>query len=183
METKNALEFFFNKQRDFWQSKYGIFPKLPYNKAIHECMIIPNTNKKGYIQWKPIPQEEKVDFSELEARLNITINPQIKQYFTSYWFLSLIGEIDDTTLDFLIIPYGINIMNLVERHYNLGKTNFPDEDVCFELGFADVNGDDSYLIYVDNETTMVKCVQLEDDNVIEMGALDEVISKMDVCEA
>ena len=178
---KNILEHFFNRQRDYWQSEDGTYPQLPYNNAMNECMIVQNSlDDDGYIQWKPVLQEERVDYSELETRLNIKINPKIKQYFTSYWFLSLIGKLGETTLDFLCVPYGVNILNLVEEHYNLGKRNFPDENACFEFGFADIDGDDSYLIYVDNETTIVKCVQIEDNVSIELGVLEDVISKMDV---
>ena len=181
MEIKKAMEIYFDKQRDFWQSKYGIYPKLPYNSAIDKRMIVPDSlTDSGYIQWKPLLQEENVDFSEIEARLGIKINPKIRQYFNSYWFLSLIGDIDDATLDFATLPYGIDIVELAERCYLSGIDKFSDEKVHFELGFADIDGDDSYLIYVENETAMVKCVQVEDNIVIEMGALEDVISKMDV---
>ena len=184
MEIKKAMEIYFDKQRDFWQSKFGTLPKVPYNNEnqINNPTIIPDSvDEEDYVEWQPITQEvENIDFSELEARTGIKINPKIKQYYNSYWFLSLVGEIDNTILDFSTIPYGIDIVGLAERCYLSGIEKFPDGRAHFGLGYAYVDGDDSYLIYVENETTIVKCLQVEDNIVIEMGALEDVISKMDV---
>lgn len=179
MNVKSAFEICFMKQRDFWQSNYGVFPRTPYNIAINERMIIPNSLNNGYIQWQPLRQETSVDLSALEQKLNLSIHPQIKQYFTSYWFLSMIGDIDNITLDFRSVPYGIDILKLVEECCATGVNNLPKGNIHFELGYASVENDDSYLIYIDNETAGVKCVQPEDNDVKELGSLEYVISEME----
>ena len=184
MAIKDALENFFIKQRDFYQTNYGTFPTAPYNDEDEQSnpTIIPDSlDEEDYIQWKPVLQNQLIDFSDLEKKYNITINPQIKQYFTTYWFLSdIAGVISDTTLYFRAVPYGINVLDLVENCYNNTKYKFSNNSILLQIGFAVVGGDDSYLIYVDNETTNVKCVQLEDEDVIELGTLEEVLATMAV---
>ena len=180
MTTKEAFEIYFKKQRDFWQSNYGIFPRIPYNKAINESLLIPGSLRNGYVQWQPLQQETKVDLSDLEQRLNLSIHPQIKQYFTSYWFLSLIGDIGNITLEFCSVPYGMDILKLVEECYVTGVKNFPTGNIYFEFGYASVDNDDSYLIYIDNEEAGVKCIQIEDNIKIELGSLEYIISEINV---
>ena len=180
MGMKNALEIYFKKQREYWQAKYSTFPQMPYNKAIDECMIIPNSLKDGYIQWQPIPQDKTVDFSGLERKLNLSIHPRIKEYFTSFWFLSVVGNVGGKILEFTTVPYGINIPEQVENCYKFGVGKFPNDDVHFELGSALIDDDDSYLIYVDNENAQIKCLQPEDNAVITIGSLEETITVMKV---
>ena len=180
MGMKNAFEIYFKKQRDYWQAKYSSFPQMPYNKAINGRMIIPNTIKEGYVQWQPVLQDRSVDFFLLEKELNLFIHPHIKEYFTSYWFLSLVGLFGNNKLRFTIIPCGIDILELAEESIKWGMKNFPEKKNQFELGFATVDGDDSFLIYVDNKTTYVNLVQLEDGIEISLGVLEKVISEMEV---
>ena len=180
MNIEDAFKIYFKKQYDYWQSNYGSSPRAPFNKSIDKHMIIPNSLNNGYIQWQPLRQEVSVDLSDLEQRLNLSIHIQIRQYFTSYWFLSLDGAIGNITLDFCSIPYGMDITKLIEECYAIGAKNSPAGNIYFELGYASVDGDDSYLIYVDNETACVRCVQLEDNIVMEIGTLEKVISEMDV---
>ena len=183
MEIKEAMEIYFEKQLKYLQSEYGNYPETPYGEEINEIMIVENSlDNENYIQWKPVKQDKSIDFLKLESKLNITINSKIKQFFSSYWFLSMVGDIGDIELHFIPIPYGINVLDLIEEYYSYGKQNFPDSGICFELGNANVDGDDSYLIYVDNETTIVKCVQVIDNVSIELGTLEKVISEMEAGE-
>jgi len=179
MNIRSAFEIYFRKQQDFWLLNYKIPPRVPYNKAINERMIIPGSLSNGYVQWQPLQQEAKVDLSDLEQRLKLLIHPQIKQYFTSYWFLSLIGDIGNATLDFRSIPYGIDIIKIIEECYKTGVNYSKSGNIYFEFGYASVDNDDSFLIYVDNKSAGVRCVQLEDNIVIELGSLEYVISEMD----
>ena len=143
-------------------------------------MIVSDSLNNGYIQWRPLRQEKNLDLSDLEKRLNVSIHTQIRQYFTSYWFLSLDGAIGNITFDFCSIPYGIDIPKLIEECYTIGAKNSPTGSIYFEFGYASVDGDDSYLIFVDNKTAAVICTLLEDDIVMELGSLEKVISEMDV---
>ena len=116
MEIKNAMEIYFNKQREFWQTNFGTFTELSYHDKIDECMIIPDSlNNEGNIQWQPVLQITSIDFSELEKNLDLNIHHQIKQFFTSYWYLSLIGIIENTVLYFVSIPYGRDVLKLVKN--------------------------------------------------------------------
>ena len=184
METKEALERFFIKQHEFYQTNFGTFPTAPYNDEDEQSnpTIIPGSlDEEEYIQWKPVSQNILVDFTEFEKKNNIKLNSQIKQYFTTYWFLSdIAGVISETTLYFKAVPYGINILSLVENCFINAKDMFSDNNTFFQIGFAVVGGDDSYIIFVDNATAAVKCVQLENKNVIELGTLSEVLITMAV---
>ena len=180
MGMKNAFEIYFKKQHEYWQSRYATFPQVPYNKSIDERMIIQNTKKDGYIQWQPIPQDTGVCFSNLEKKLNLTIHPRIKEYFSSYWFLSMVGKVAEGNLEFTAIPYGINIVGLVEESYSHGVGKFPNGGVNFELGSAIIDDDDSFLIYVNNNNASIKCLQPEDKTVIVFGSLEETITIMKV---
>lgn len=180
MSIKNALEIYFNNQREYWQAKYQTFPQMPYNKAIDERMIVKDSLKDGYIQWQPILQDKTVDFSDLERELNFSIHPHIKEYFTSFWFLSMVGTLNGNTLRFTTIPYGVNIIDLVKESCKWGSINFSDDKNQFELGFAKIGNDDSYLLYVDNDTASIRCIQLEENIELHLGDLDKVISKLEV---
>ncbi|MCL2080097.1 MAG: SecY-interacting protein Syd [Oscillospiraceae bacterium] len=180
MSMKNTLEIYFQKQREYWQEKYQTFPQMPYSKAIDERMIVKDSLKDGYIQWQPIHQNNTVDFTALERKLNISIHPRIKEYFTSFWFLSMVGTIKGNILRFTAVPYGISIIDLVNESYRWGSTNFVENKKQFEFGFAKIGNDDSYLLYVDNDTASIRCIQLEENIELHLGDLDKVISKMEV---
>jgi hypothetical protein len=174
------MEIFFGKQLEYWLSHYSSYPKTPYNESLDKRMLIENSFENGYIQWKPLRQDTSVDFSSIEDKLKVSFHPQIKEYFASYWFLSMIGRIDDKQLRFTIIPSGINIINLIEDRVKWVIQNFPNRSAQIELGFATVNGDDSYLIYVDNATANVSCVQMEDKHEVMLDTLEKVIAEMEV---
>ena len=191
LEIKNALENYFDKQRGFWQSSFGTFPQKPYDEKCEDNpTIIPNTlDEEDYVQWHPVEQTPSIDFSKLEQKLNCMINPKIKQLFTSYWYYDLVGVLNNVTVNyscirlvlyFVPIPYGIEVLELLEDCYNYADSKFHNKNIHFEIGIALVGGDDSYLLYIDNETTMVKCVQISDQIVIEVGFLEDVLSNMDV---
>ena len=57
-------------------------------------------DEEGYIQWQPMPQKEPVDFHTIENRIGFQLNTELKAYYSSYLFFSLLGSFDHNCLDF-----------------------------------------------------------------------------------
>jgi hypothetical protein len=176
---KEAFDIYFSGLNKFWRDRYGTFPKVPNRKTIDNSLVIPNSLEKGYVQWQPRLQQKSYDFRELQKEIGCDIHPQIIDYFTTYWFLGLNGNINDVNLDLRILPSTIDVNKLIKECYNLALQNFSDKETCFEIGNACIDEDDNFLVYVSNSTCEVFCMQFDINRRVKVtSSLYELISNL-----
>lgn len=173
MSMKEAFDICFKKQKDFWNKQFGNGPKCPYsgNKISEDDLFIEGTiDNEGYAEWKPKLQTQTVDFETIENELGFKLHLQLKEYFSTYWFMNLVGRINDITVYFKALPCKLNVETAIKESYiNPSITEeckISLNDVAlFNLGTVDVAGNDSYTFCFDNNTAEVMYIDFVDSQI------------------
>ena len=201
MNMKEAFDIYFERQRLFWLEKFKTYPKVPLNLRLSkgiEPLIVAGTSvdSDGYVQWQPKLQSKSVDFVNLEEELGFKIHSDIKDYFSTYYFLEMIGRLDinecasipfvrnittsnisgENTqyIDFYFnkIPFSSEITTLIKGCY-VADNNCYKREIdniknipIFEIGFITIKGNDSNSLCVSNETGEIICVQFQEKRAI-----------------
>lgn len=184
MSMKEAFENFFAKMNNLWNENMNCYPKYPYIEKyqpnILKKLFIPGTYSNGYVQWQPKLQDNNVNFEEVERELGCKIHSQIKDYFSTYWFLRLNGKVGENIIYLNPIFPNVDILSIVKNCIEKGKYHYQQSEIFFAIGFASVDGDDSYGVCVNNETCEVTCVQFQDRISIKIAdSLEELLNIMD----
>ena len=80
-----------------WQVETNTLPKIKYDAYMSELtnMYVGKPDSEERIQWKYVPVNRILDFSDLEAEYDIQLPADLKDYYNSYFFLELNGFIDN----------------------------------------------------------------------------------------
>ena len=62
---------------------------------------VAENDKFDELEWQLKLQTEPIDFKAIEEELGFSVNPQIKEYLSTYWFLPFEGSTD--TVDQLVL--------------------------------------------------------------------------------
>ena len=186
MSMKEAFDVYFTKLNIYWQNNYGCFPKIPYNEKyqpmLKKDLFIPGTYQQdGYVQWQAKLQTENINFSNIEETLDITINSQIKDYFSTYWFMSLNGSFDKSFFRLPPVQPGIDIISTVVLYRKKGMVDYFDSGDYFSFGTAQIDGDERCGIYINNNSGEVICVQWDYRKSFHLADdLEKFICSMDI---
>ena len=103
MNVKEALETFFENNTQSWKRVWGTAPRIPINeKYLNSGLIIEGSiNKENEGEWLPKLQTSTIDFSAIELKLGFNINPQLKDFLSTYWFMPLEGK--TTKVDHIVL--------------------------------------------------------------------------------
>lgn len=165
--VKEAMEYFLTKHNIGYLYKWRTFPKCPIRKDMVDCgLVISEPDRDGYYQWKPQKQTAPVDFAGIEAKLGFSIHKDIKSLVSSFFYFTLGGDMDEKNFD---IPPLLPITNIekyvldrFEKESYAGDYDFMLEGHFFHLGGACVDGDDSFVLEINNETGEVLAVEYMD---------------------
>lgn len=154
MNMKEAFEIYFNNLIYGYKKEYGTYPKTVYLKQcdMKGIYISGTLNSEGYAEWQPVLQDEPIIFEDLESELGFKIHPDIKKYFTIFWFMLLAGNRGDEQYCLVSIEPNINIKELVKRCYKNGDIEYMKPGVYCAIGDADIDGNQDCGIYVNNST-------------------------------
>lgn len=89
---KSYLEQFIEAEKEMYESPYS---KVPYNEDEPSDLYVGEIDEDGWIGWQYAPADRVIDFSGLEKEYNIHIPEELKEYYNSYYFLSLDGFWED----------------------------------------------------------------------------------------
>ncbi len=164
MSMKDAFDAFFEKNSNSWKKAWGTLPRASKNdKYKNSSLIINKDNIKDEFEWQPELQDKHIDFSAIEKELGFEINPQIKAFLTTYWFMPLEGKtstVDQLVLDELLPKTQVDFSQYVKDCFNKKQYHYLDTGEYFLIGsFCCINGNDSYMVHVNNETGEVTAVQ------------------------
>ncbi len=165
--VKDAMEYFLIKHNIGYLYKWRTFPHCSIRKDIVDCgLVISEPDRDGYYQWKPQEQTVSIDFTSIEAKLGFSVHKDIKALVSSYFYFTLGGDIDDKNFD---IPPLLPITNIekyvldrFEKESYAGDYDFILKGHFFHLGGACIEGDDSFVLEVNNETGEVLAVEYMD---------------------
>ena len=159
-------------------------PTIPNCEKYANCpLTISTVNGEKDLEWQPKLQTEPIDFKPLEEELGFSINPQIKEYLSTYWFLPLEGSTDTVeqlVLDEVLPKPQQKFLEDVKFFFNKKELHYMSEGEYFLIGgFCMIERDDSYLVHVDNDTGEVFAVQNFDKVSIKIAdSIEDLLKKM-----
>lgn len=186
MSMKEAFDTFFEEMTQNYLNEWGVPPQAPCNEKRRPTglFLLETLNNEGYAQWKPRLQEKPFSFDSVEKELGFSIHPQIKEFLSTYWFLPLEAKIltENSKISLTlrgITPYTsledvlLNNFNCIEAHY-LTDHNY------FLLGtYCKIDGVDSYLVQVNNDTCEVTAVEVMDKRSVHLAdSIEDLLCNM-----
>ncbi|MBQ7046986.1 MAG: SecY-interacting protein Syd [Oscillospiraceae bacterium] len=184
MSMKEAFETFFEKNNNSWKNQWGTLPTVSKCEKYANCPLITSTvNGENELEWQPKLQTEPIDFKPLEEELGFSINPQIKEYLSTYWFLPLEGSTDivnQLVLEEVLPKPQHKFLEDVKFSFNKKELHYISDGEYFLIGgFCCIEEDDSYLVHVDNDTGEVFAVQNFDKVSIKIAdSIEELLLNM-----
>lgn len=157
MSMKEAFDSYFKKLEAFCRKENGCMPKVVYLEKcdLHEIYINGSLDGEGYAEWQPILQNQFTDFDEVEKELGFKINEQIKQYFTTYWFMQMYGNYNGNECYFNKIVPNANIKKIILQSYHSGNIDYMKQKKYFFIGDVDNSEHEDCGLYIDNSTCQV----------------------------
>jgi hypothetical protein len=183
---KEAFETFFEEMTQNYLKKKGVPPKAPCNEEKYPTglFLLDTLDDNGYAQWKPKLQEKPVSFDAVEKELGFSIHPQIKAFLSTYWFLALDGRIQTPSEKVVLRLNGLTpYSDLNERiiySFDNAQTHYLSDHKYFLIGtYCVINGNDSYLVQVNNDTCEVTAVDVMDRRSVKLAnSIEELLMNM-----
>lgn len=130
------------------------FPKREFDPEwLSKCQN-DTVDSDGLVGWRPVEQQQRVDFSGLENALELHIHPDIKEYYGSFWSGSLEATCDEGHVSLIQLwnPQDFDrlIANLIG--HSLAKKRLKQS---FTVFFANTGPDSEYFLSIDNESGTV----------------------------
>ncbi len=194
MSMKEAFDSYFKKLEESCKKQNGCMPKVVYleNCDLHGIYIGGSLDSEGYAEWCPVLQNQFDGFDEVEKELGFKINEQVKQYFTTYWFMQMYGCYNGNSCYFNKIVPNTDIKKLILKSYNSGNIDYMDPEKYFCIGDVDNQEYEDCGLYVNNSTCQVVGIDwdgasdcdftrpLSEFMFIVCDSLEELINKMEV---
>lgn len=186
MRMKEAFDTFFEEMTQNYLKKKGVPPKAPCQEEKYPTglFLLDTLDDNGYAQWKPRLQEKAISFENIEKKLGFPIHPQIKEYLSTYWFLALDGRIQTQSRKIVLRLNGLTPYNDLDERIISGfdneQTHYLSDHKYFLIGtYCMIDGNDSYLIHVNNDTGEVTAVEVIDKISIKLAdSIEELLMKM-----
>ncbi len=100
-------------------------------------------------------QNQSIDFDEVEEELGFKINEQIKQFFTTYWFMQMYGNYNGNECYFNKIVPNADIKTIILKSYRSGNIDYMKPHNYFHIGDVDNIDHEDCGLYVDNSSCQV----------------------------
>lgn len=126
MTVKEALTVRFNYMMQYYAKTKEGYPQIPWNSNVDSKIYVGNKKESGWISWKPIEKDIKEDFLEIEKELGVQIHEDIKEYYNSFWFLSLTVPINGHNYIMKNVAPGREFFGLL-RQWKECKNYFKDD--------------------------------------------------------
>jgi len=153
---ENAVKEYYKKLDKLWSDKRKTHPLIPYIEKIEPYnMYIGPKNQSDYVEWIIQKNSKVVDFSKIEKAIEIELKNEIKQYFSSYWFLNMTGLYENIIVSFTPITPLVDISVFIRERFNIAKEQNRNTDKI-EIGIVEIDHDDGYLLLFDNSTGYVE---------------------------
>lgn len=152
---KNAISNYYLKLDALWLEKRKSNPKIPFNSKMPEFMYYGEKSESGYISWRIHEIKRTFNFIVLDNKIGFNLNSEIKQYFSSYYFLMMKGDIDNIKINLTPITPLIDIETFFSERVRISKEENKDIQKIV-IGTAEIDGADGYLINYDNRSGEVE---------------------------
>ena len=155
---QQAYQKYFEELNALYDRVFGTKPTVPYSEEICQNMLIGNPDDDDEIQWSPRRQSYELDWDNIEEKLGFALNIELKEFYNTFFFLSMSGMFGSAELHFHRIDGSEPVENVILRNYTDAQYFFPGTE-CFILGNAVINNDDGYFIFFENNTGRLFCFE------------------------
>lgn len=186
MSMKEAFDTFFEEMTQNYIKERGVPPKAPCDESFRPTglFLLDTLDNKGYAQWKPRLQDKIFSFDNVEKELGFSIHTQIKEFLSTYYFLSLDGKIQSSRGKVTLRLNGITPYTVLDRliiyNFDSEETHFMHDCKYFLIGtYCMIGGNDSYLVQVNNDTGEVTAVDVMDRISVKLAdSIEELLFNM-----
>ena len=184
MSMREAFDIFFENNNKSWRRAWGTLPRVPRcDKYRQSSLIVAENDKFDELEWLPKLQEKRIDFNSLEEDLEFRIHPQIKDFLSTYWFMPLEGKtdkIDHLVLHELLPQSQYELLKITKCYFNKKEYHYRNDGNYFLIGdFCCIDGNDSYMVHINNDTGEVFAVQNFDKISIKIAnSIEELLGEM-----
>ncbi|MBU3107988.1 SecY-interacting protein Syd [Clostridium gasigenes] len=175
MSVKTALDKYFKEMiQEYSKTKQGL-PMRPKRSIGNDAIYVGECDDEGWCRWKPMKKKEADNFDKLEELFEIKFNENIKEYYNSYWFLSLEGSIKKKNINLEPVVPGNELTSFIKKVQGY-KQAHNNELAYIPIGAEEERG---YLIVMENSTGKIK-IENHDKGTYRIMAnnLEELISSI-----
>ena len=164
MNMKEAFDSYFKKLSLSNQEHTGHMPKVVYIKQcnLNGIYLMDTLDNYGYAEWQPVLQKGDFNFIELETKLGFSINPDIKDFYSTSWFMQLYGNYNGYNVFIDKIPPNCDLEHSILSAYNHGDHDYMNPGIFFCIGDVDSDLLEDCSLYVENNTGCVYGVDWND---------------------
>lgn len=172
--VKEAMEYFFARNNVAYLKQWRSFPYYPVDEDEIDCgLVISEPNSDGYCQWQPMLQNKTVDFVGIESKLGFEIHEDIKELISRYYYFALDADIEEVNVR-------INALLPEDDMEQVILARFDKEEYCdgyefvlkgrfFLIGSCCIEGDDGFVLEVNNDTGEAFAVEYEDKRHVKIA--------------
>ncbi|MEL0628647.1 SecY-interacting protein [Psychromonas aquatilis] len=83
-QIQEQLSALYQRHQALWETTFNTLPETEFdNEWLSPCQV--GEACDGMINWQPVPRQEKVDFSNIESALEVTLHPSIEALFCGFY--------------------------------------------------------------------------------------------------
>lgn len=182
MRMKEAFSSYFKKQHEYYKRVYGTRPSVCYTGALNQDLLISAPTKNGEVEWLPKLQTATIEWEEIEKNIGFNLSDELRDYYSTYAFLSLAGKFGSAYLYFQPIDATEDVTITVLRQFTDAQFVFHGTQI-FLIGNATINDDDNYFIYYDNKIGKLFCYESDTEKQVLISySLYQTINDMEALD-
>lgn len=176
---KEAFDKYFEKLNKLYAEEFGTKPTVSFSETYNNNIFISEPDEYGEAEWEPKLQETAIDWNRLEEELKFKICDELKAYFSTYSFAQLEGDFGKISLCFDPVDLEERVEDSVKNAYKTAQYLYPGSEI-FALGMAEINDDDGYTIYFNNQNNKIFCYEDDTKKTVELTeSLETIIGTME----
>lgn len=109
MTVKTAMTSYFEWLIAETNRRHHGLPRTPLVEDAEPTLYVGEPDANEYIQWRPMEKTSVHDLGPLERRFGISFHSSIFEYFNSYWFLQLGGQLDRRSIELMPVVPGLEL--------------------------------------------------------------------------
>lgn len=181
-DMKKAFEDYFQKLLSFSIQTYGTKPTVSSSETLNWELIVSKPNEEKEVEWLPRLQNNPLPWKEIEEKVGFVICKELREYYSTYSFLTLSGKYGDVYLYFQPLSSQNEISRIIFQQFYDAQCLYPHTKI-FLLGSANYNNDDGYHIFYDNSDSRTFCYESDTNRQILLSySLSDVIGTMEAFE-
>ena len=125
MDMKQAFDSYFEKLERFALEAYGTKPTVSISEHINDSLFVSSPDEDGEVEWKPVLQCVAPSWPSIEQQLGFELCNDLKDFFSTYFFFTLSGKLDNTFLNFYPVDGSKSVEDVILQDFKDAQAVFP----------------------------------------------------------